>query len=300
MGLAESGKSTIAHVAFEGRDPPPKGARYDATIEYVRKTVEINGEKLSIFDVGGQKAFLDRFTGEMAEFIFSDARALIFVVDLIKLEELSRAKFYFDKCLTNLDKFSPDARIYLFLHKIDLVEDLEFYEYAIKPTLLGKVSVPVTVHLTSVYDDSIFTATRAVLGDVERTVEELESLIVSFHAKTQATSVELFSLKGAPVPLTRVGDVMDHLKTLDQLVAQLLEQFSPDLEEKHGKLTGAILETEEEIKIWRKIDEDLVLMATYPKDQSLLEIYPSVKSLSSRLGSPKTKKAPHGESEETQ
>ena len=148
MGLAESGKSTIANVAFEGHEPPPKGARYDATIEYVRKTVEVDGECLTIFDVGGQKAFLDRFTGEMAEFIFSDALSLIFVVDLTKLEELNRAKFYWDKCLLNLAKFSQNARIFLFLHKIDIIEDLDFYEYAIKPTMMANVSIPISIHMS--------------------------------------------------------------------------------------------------------------------------------------------------------
>ncbi len=287
MGLAESGKSTIANVAFEGREPPPKGARYDATIEYVRKTVEVDGERLTIYDIGGQKAFLDRFTGEMAEFIFSDARSFIYVVDLTKLEELNRAKFYWDKCLENLAKFSQNARVFLFLHKIDIIEDLDFYEYAIKPTMMGNVTVPISIHLTSVYDDSIFKAIKAVIGDVERSSEEMESLIVSFHSKTQANSVELLSIKGDPVPLHRVGAAMDELKKFDRLAAQVLERFSDDPEEDIDKLTGAILETDEEIKIWRKIDDDLILMATYPRDQSLLEIYPSIKSLSSRLGGPK-------------
>ncbi len=290
MGLAESGKSTIVQVAFEGQNPPPKDTRYDATIEYVRKTIEVDGEKLSIFDVGGQKAFLDRFTGEMAEFIFSNAKALMFVIDLTKLEELSRAKFYFDKCLKNLEQFSPDAQIYLLLHKIDLIGyDVEYYEYAIKPTLLANVSAPIDVYLTSVYDDSIYEVTKKVLGTFETTTDMLESLIVSFHAKTNARSVEVLSLKGMPVPLTRVGEVIEKLKDYESLKSNLMEAFQAvDLSgEEHGKLTGAILETDEDIRIWRKIDDHLVLTAIYPKDKSLLDIYPSVKSLTTRLGSSK-------------
>ncbi|MFQ5821439.1 MAG: ADP-ribosylation factor-like protein [Candidatus Heimdallarchaeota archaeon] len=293
MGLAESGKSTIVSVAFEGHSPPPRGARYAATLDYVRKNIEVDGEKLTIFDVGGQKAFLDRFTGELAEFIFSDARALIFIVDLTKLGELSRAKFYIDKCITNLEKFSPDARIFLFLHKKDLITDeLEFYEYTIKPALLSDVSVPVTYFFTSVYDKSIYEATEAVLGSVDITTEELESLIVSFRAKTNAKSVEVLSLKGEPVPLTRAGEVIESLKVYENLGTTLMDVFtanSNDEDEDQKKLTGAILETDEDMKVWRKIGDDLLLSVTFSRSE-LLEIYPSVMSLTSRIGSAKKPK----------
>ncbi|MFQ6123333.1 MAG: ADP-ribosylation factor-like protein [Candidatus Heimdallarchaeota archaeon] len=288
MGLAESGKSTIVSVAFEGHSPPPRDARYDATLEYIRKNIEVNGEKLTIFDVGGQRAFLDRFTGELAEFIFSEASALIFVVDLTKLEELSRAKFYFDKCLKNLEQFSPTAQVFLFLHKKDLITDeLEFYEYSIKPALLSDVSVPVNVHFTSVYDNSIYEATEAVLGSVDITAEELESIIVSFRAKTNAKSVEVLSLKGEPVPLTRVGEVIESLKVYENLDSNLIDAFTADSsDEEPKKLTGAVLETNDDMKVWRRIGTDLLLTVTFSKSD-LLEIYPSVLSLTSRLGSAK-------------
>lgn len=291
MGLAESGKSTIVSVAFEGHSPPPKDARYDATIEYVRKNIEVDGEKLTIFDVGGQKAFLDRFTGELAEFIFSDARALIFIIDLTKLEELSRAKFYLDKCIKNLEQFSPGARIFLFLHKKDLITDeLEFYEYSIKPALLSDVSVPVSYYFTSVYDNSIFKATEAVLGSVDITTEELESIIVSFRAKTNAKSVEVLSLKGEPVPLTRAGEVIEQLKVYENLGSKLIDVFTVNSsDEEQKKLTGAVLETDEDMKVWRKIGDDLLLTVTFSRSD-LLEIYPSVMSLTSRLKSAKKPK----------
>jgi GTPase SAR1 family protein len=285
MGLAESGKSTIVQVGFEGRDPPPIDNRYDATLEYHRKTVDVDGEKLSIFDVGGQKAFLDRFTGELAEFIFTNVRMLIWVVDLTKLEELTRAKFYFDKCLENLAKYSSSAQVAVFLHKKDMVpEDLEYYVFAIKSALLTNVSEPIALHLTSVYDDSLFEAIRATIAKGERTPEQFQSLIVSFHAKTQARSVEVVSLSVGS-PLTRVGDDTTSSVLFGKFNPTFMEVFSTNSSEEPSEtLTGAILETETGLMVWRKIDADLVLTASFPKDAGLLEIYPSLKTLISRLG----------------
>jgi len=284
MGLAESGKSTIVQVGFEGRSPPPIDSRYDATLEYHRKTVDVDGEKLSIFDVGGQKAFLDRFTGELAEFIFTNVRMLIWVVDLTKLEELTRAKFYFDKCLENLEKYSNTAQVAIFLHKKDMVpEDLEFYVYAIKSALLTDISTHVALHLTSVYDDSLFEAIRSTISSGERTPEQFQSLIVSFHAKTQASSVEVVSLSVGS-PLTRVGDDRASNVLFEKFNPTFMEVFSNNsLEDPSETLTGSILETETGLMVWRKIDEDLVLTASFPKDAGLLEIYPSLKTLISRL-----------------
>ncbi len=210
---------------------------------------------------------------------------------MTKLEELSRGKFYFDKCLKNLEQFSPEAQINLFLHKKDLItDDLNYYEYSIKPALLSDVSVPVNVYFTSVYDDSVYAATEAVLGSIEITSEKLESLIVSFRAKTNAKSVEVLSLKGEPVPLTRVGEIIEKLEVYENLEHKIMDAFTTEsYDEEPKKLTGAVLETTDDMKVWRKISDDLILVVTFSKSD-LLEIYPSVLSLSSRIGSSKKPK----------
>ena len=59
--------------------------------------------------------------------------------------------------------------------------------------------------------------------------------------------------------------------------------------ELEDSLKGAVVETELGIMIWRKIDEDLLLTATFPQSAALLEIYPSVSTLISRLGSKPSK-----------
>jgi len=118
----------------------------------------------------------------------------------------------------------------------------------------------------------------------------LESIIVSFRAKTNAKSVEVLSLKGEPVPLTRAGEVIEQLKVYENLGSKLIDVFTVNSsDEEQKKLTGAVLETDEDMKVWRKIGDDLLLTVTFSRSD-LLEIYPSVMSLTSRLKSAKKPK----------
>ncbi|MFX1514514.1 MAG: ADP-ribosylation factor-like protein, partial [Promethearchaeota archaeon] len=112
LGLAESGKTTILKVVTEGYKPEKK-AGYTATHNYERKYTSLFGTSVTFFDLGGQVAFLDRFTGELASFIFSEVSAFIFVIDTIQVGDLSRAKYYFELALTKLKDFSPSALCYV-------------------------------------------------------------------------------------------------------------------------------------------------------------------------------------------
>ena len=120
LGLAQSGKSTIIKVVNEGKIPS-KDDDYNATIDYERKQKVVAGTELTIFDLGGQTAFLDRFTGELSEFIFTGVKSFVFVVDSMEIKNISRAKYYLDLAVKKLSQFSPEATLFLFQHKADLI-----------------------------------------------------------------------------------------------------------------------------------------------------------------------------------
>ncbi|MFX0206669.1 MAG: ADP-ribosylation factor-like protein, partial [Candidatus Hodarchaeota archaeon] len=120
LGLAESGKTTIINVVKEGHLPNGK-VPYNATVDYERNKITLFGKTLTVFDLGGQKAFLDRFMGELAEYIFTNVNTLIFIVDIVEISKLSLSKYYLDLTVDRLNRYSPNASIYVFLHKIDLL-----------------------------------------------------------------------------------------------------------------------------------------------------------------------------------
>ena len=170
MGLAVTGKSTITKYLIENR-PPAKDAPYHATIDYDRHTLILGNKGITIFDTGGQTTFLDRFTGELAPFMFGGVKAFVFVINSIDIKEIQRAKYYFDLCLKCLAEYSPTARIFIFQHKDDLVPKKMKKEVrtTIEEYLLAGID-PVTskqdiiYYETSVFTPSIILAVDAVMS----------------------------------------------------------------------------------------------------------------------------------------
>jgi GTPase SAR1 family protein len=203
LGLAESGKSTIINAVTVGTIPE-RGARYSATMNYERKSTTVLGKQLTIFDLGGQTSFLDRFTGELAEFVFSGVKAFIFVVDSSKFEEISRAKYYLDLCLQNLDQFSPNAIKYMFLHKVDLVKKSMLEEVAqnMKEFLISDYPGKIKHYTTSIFSENLFTLMGDIYAKISKSETALEPLIDNFFRNNaNIISVgQIFTKQGSPVP----------------------------------------------------------------------------------------------------
>lgn len=120
FGLPVVGKTTICQWLVEGLTDI-READFHATIDYNKYTQSINDTQIVFFDFGGATAFLNRFTGELGELIFTGATCLIFLVDSIEPISTPRAKYYLDLCVKNIEHYSPKTSVFIFQHKIDLV-----------------------------------------------------------------------------------------------------------------------------------------------------------------------------------
>lgn len=184
MGLAESGKTTIIKVVAEGFVPQKK-ADYNATIEYKRKSYSMFGKKISLFDLGGQKSFLDRFVGDLAEFIFTNVTTMIYVFDIINMSSISQAKYYYDLGIKTLKKYSSDADIRLLLHKVDLVDQnqKEGFITSIKDFLELDDTYP--IYQTSIFDKSIFDAMESIINDLSLDPQSIEGVVQNFEKENK-------------------------------------------------------------------------------------------------------------------
>ena len=163
FGLARSGKSTILRLV-EGKKIT-KEMYHDATIDYETLKLLVNDEtEVTIFDCGGVIAFLDRFTGELAEFLFSGLTTFVFVVDSIQIPEISRAKYYLDRCLEKIEQYCPQAHIFLFQHKVDLIPQKlrEEVHQTVKKYLLKGISRDIHYYETTIFQNRIHDVMRAV------------------------------------------------------------------------------------------------------------------------------------------
>lgn len=126
-GLSEAGKTAVKRIFFLKQETKDV-THLSATINYERMSVKINETSVTIVDLGGQKIFLKRFLSNFSPFVFSSVKALIFLIDVANKTTRNNAVQYFSACVDKLKEFSPDAQIFVFLHKTDLIRQSPNYE----------------------------------------------------------------------------------------------------------------------------------------------------------------------------
>jgi len=126
-GLAEAGKTAVKRIFFL-KQTTEEVDGLSATLSYERLSVTIKKTPITILDLGGQKIFLKRFLTTFSPFIFSSVVTLVFLIDVSNRTTRNNSVQYFKACVEKLEKYSPEANIFVFLHKNDLVEHWPNYE----------------------------------------------------------------------------------------------------------------------------------------------------------------------------
>ncbi|MFX0014821.1 MAG: ADP-ribosylation factor-like protein [Promethearchaeota archaeon] len=126
-GLAEAGKTAVKRLFFLKHTTEEVNG-LSATLSYERLSTTIKNTPITILDLGGQKIFLKRFLTTFSPFIFSSVVSLVYLIDVSNRTMRNNSIQYFKACVEKLDKYSPDAKIFVFLHKNDLVESWPNYE----------------------------------------------------------------------------------------------------------------------------------------------------------------------------
>ncbi|MHA2175895.1 MAG: ADP-ribosylation factor-like protein [Candidatus Hodarchaeales archaeon] len=292
LGLARSGKSTIINVVNEGKIVSPPGDDYNATIDYERKHKVIAGTELTIFDLGGQTAFLDRFTGELSEFIFGGVKSLVFVVDSIEIKGISRAKYYLDLSLKKIAQYSPEASIFIFQHKADLIPKKmrEEVRNTIEEYLGTGLSKKLKYFETSVFSDSIFKAMGEVYADASGARKTLRPLLETFIKHNMADMAQIFTKEGAP--LTKIESVskFGHITLYE--VREFFDAVVTKLSKSDSQTaTSTLLESDKRVFVIRFMDNGLALFFGFMKsrlserNEPVASMYNKVLAFSSQLQS---------------
>lgn len=261
MGLGASGKSSIRSIVFEGKSVEDV-KDYKATINYTRSSKNIIDSAFQIFDCGGQESFISVFVGEQAEFIFNEVSILVWVVDVSNFDAVSTSKFYFDLAVKRLSEYSPDAEIFCFFHKVDLllpdmkkqvIQTMESY-------FVSEGAFDIHYRGTSIHDNSIFLA----VGDMVQTL-----ILKTTKAKTVSEAIQEFiqthtELSGIAIytaeeglPVFEEGEMTDRIILPANLwltnYDRLSEEFASD------QTFKSTLETNDYILIFQKLKNELLL-----------------------------------------
>ncbi|TDZ65269.1 Ras-related GTP-binding protein A [Colletotrichum trifolii] len=133
MGKSGSGKSSMRSIIFSNyiaRDTRRLGATIDIDLSHVKFLGNLT---LNLWDCGGQEAFMENYLSQQRVHVFSNVGVLIYVFD-IESRDIDRDLATYVSIISALLQFSPAAKIYVLIHKMDLV---------------------VPAHRESVYDDRV-------------------------------------------------------------------------------------------------------------------------------------------------
>lgn len=176
--------------------------------------------------------------------VFSNVGVLIYVFD-IESRDVERDLATYANIISTLMQFSPGAKIYVLIHKMDLVvpsaresvyDDRvriirhKTFEYASSAGALGDDSagVDVTPFATSIWDQSLYKAWASIIHDLVPNLSVIERNLANLGAAIEAEELLLFertsflavsswtSPEGQDNPtddrLERMSNIMKHFK----------------------------------------------------------------------------------------
>jgi Ras-related GTP-binding protein A/B len=177
MGLANAGKTCIYERVFEGKKPwelmhstATKGIDY--------RKYEVGAmTKPMIWDLGGQQQYLDEYHGPLRKNIFQKVSVLLYVVDASDVDRFENSRIELEWSVNQILLFNQTAKIHVFLHKMDLIHDKNAIIPYLKELLTQNISIEVSFHGTSVFDESLFTAWSGIIRDISPKTVFIKSIL---------------------------------------------------------------------------------------------------------------------------
>eukprot|EP00274_Cyanoptyche_gloeocystis_P007420 CAMPEP_0196655026 /NCGR_PEP_ID=MMETSP1086-20130531/4785_1 /TAXON_ID=77921 /ORGANISM="Cyanoptyche gloeocystis , Strain SAG4.97" /LENGTH=305 /DNA_ID=CAMNT_0041987117 /DNA_START=23 /DNA_END=940 /DNA_ORIENTATION=- len=197
MGKGSAGKTSMRSIIFANYIPRDT-MRLGVTIEVEHSHVRFLGNLvLNLWDCGGQKTFMENYFESQKDHIFRNVEVLIYVFDIMSLQgdEKEKDVEYYKSCLQAIQQHSRTAKIFVLVHKMDLVEasqkDAVFRN---REQELKDISKPLEIQCfsTSIWDETLYKAWSAITYSLIPNIKTLESQLQEFCKICEADEVVLF------------------------------------------------------------------------------------------------------------
>ncbi|KAL9587458.1 MAG: hypothetical protein Q9203_003513 [Teloschistes exilis] len=229
MGKSGAGKSSMRSIIFSNhvaRDV----RRLGATIDVDKKRVKFLGNLLlDIWDCGGQDfhkdeasaykqdAFTESYLTSQKSYVFSDVGVLIYVFDVESSDfsthgthgSSDRDLQTYAAIISALGEYSPRARIFTLVHKMDLVA-IEYREAVLHSrsiAILGKSGIfksNLGIYATSIWDETLYKAWGGIVNSLIPNLDIVEDGLKDLQRVTDGEEIVLFE-QNTFLTVTRVG-----------------------------------------------------------------------------------------------
>ncbi|CCE62630.1 hypothetical protein TPHA_0C04810 [Tetrapisispora phaffii CBS 4417] len=197
MGRSGSGKSSMRSIVFSNYsafDTRRLGATIDVEHSHLRF---LGNMTLNLWDCGGQDVFMENYFTKQKDHIFQMVQVLIHVFD-VESQEVIKDIEIFTRALKELKKYSPDAKIFVLLHKMDLVQLDKRYElFEIMMKKLQQASAEYGFpHLvgypTSIWDESLYKAWSQIVCSLIPNIGVHQATLKKLQNTLNAVEIILF------------------------------------------------------------------------------------------------------------
>ncbi|KAH3684693.1 hypothetical protein WICPIJ_004328 [Wickerhamomyces pijperi] len=196
MGRSGSGKSSMRSIIFSNYsafDTRRLGATIDVEHSHLRF---LGNMTLNLWDCGGQDVFIDNYFTNQQDHIFKMCQVLIHVFD-VESKEVTKDIEIFVKNLEMLSKYSSNCKIFVLLHKMDLIQaDRRAELFKIMMKKLSQVSNPygfeLTGFATSIWDESLYKAWSSIVCSLIPNMNTYETHLTKLLGLFDASEIILF------------------------------------------------------------------------------------------------------------
>jgi len=201
MGRAGAGKTSMKSIIFANYLARDTNRLHQTNFIEYSSLRFLGNLRLNLWDCGGQDVFMENYFESQRETIFQNAEVLIYVLVAVSEQRGARAAEatkdlnYFSHAMDSLRQFSPTARVFCLLHKLDLVHESQrqqvFRKYE-RDLMNAASGVRLTCFGTSIWDETLFKAWSQIVYSLIPDIGQLESQLNHLCQVCEADEVVLF------------------------------------------------------------------------------------------------------------
>ena len=199
MGRAGAGKTSMRSIIFANYGAKETG-RLHPTNQVEHSSFRFMGNlMLSLWDCGGQDVFMENYFDSQREHIFRNTLILIYVLSASAVvhdgPDSQKEMTYYRNTVDSLRQLSPDAKIYVLLHKSDLVPPHDRINLFNKTSdTLRNIAAGLSVEtfLTSIWDETLYKAWSRIVHSLMPNMDQLEKELMFIADTIEADEVVLF------------------------------------------------------------------------------------------------------------
>ncbi|CAN6629059.1 GTP-binding protein Gtr1p [Trichomonascus vanleenenianus] len=196
MGRSGSGKSSMRSIIFSNYSAFDT-RRLGATIDVEHSHLRFLGHMtLNLWDCGGQEVFIDNYFSTQRDHIFRMVEVLIYVFD-VESKKVPKDIETFVRCLKHLREFSPGAKVFVLVHKMDLIQ-VDTRDHVFNSTMarLREASknygYELTGFATSIWDESLYRAWSSIVCSLIPNMGVFQKHLQDFASISEAQELVLF------------------------------------------------------------------------------------------------------------